>query len=125
LVTKPDTLTVLVVAHEDQIRATATDALQNRGFGVVLTRCGRQAVEAVRRDRTIDLLVTEMDLPDLDGITLAQLAQRHRPDLKVLLLSADRAELRVAAKFDLYGLKEPVRAEVLATVASDIVRARS
>lgn len=89
----------------------------------MLARCGRQAVEAVRRDRTIDLLVAEMDLPDLDGITLAQLAQRHRPDLKVLLLSADRAELRVAAKFDLYGLKEPVRAEVLATVASNIVHA--
>ena len=123
--TRPDTLTVLVVAHEDQLRATTTNALQDRGFGVVLTSFGRQAVEAVRRDRTIDLLVAEMDLPDLDGITLAQLAQRHRPDLKVLLLSADRAELRVAAKFDLYGLKEPVRAEVLAAVASDIVRAGS
>jgi hypothetical protein len=62
-----------------------------------------------------------MDLVDLDGITLAQLAQRHRPDLKVLLICADASELRTVANFGLHGLTEPVRADVLATVASDIV----
>lgn len=117
----PGTRTALIAADEDRLRATAIDALTDHGFGVVSAKCGRQAVEAIRRDRSIALLIAEMDLPDLDGITLAQLAQRHRPDLKVLLLSSDRSALRVAARFGLHGLDESVRADVLAAVAGDIV----
>lgn len=111
--------TVLLVTQEDQPRGATTDILQGLGFDVILAKDGRHAVEAVRREPAIDLLIAPMDLSDLDGITLAQLAQLHRPDLKVLLLCADLSELRTAARFELYGLEAPVAPHVLAAVASD------
>jgi DNA-binding NtrC family response regulator len=112
---------VLLVTEEHQPHGAMTDALEDRGFDLGLANCGRQAVGAIRRDRAIDLLVAAMDLSDLDGITLAHLAQRHRPDLNVLLLCADLSELRTVTRFGLYGLQEPVQADVLASIASDIV----
>ena len=114
---------VLLVSEEDQPCGATIDLLQDRGFGVGLARNGRQAVEAVRCDRTIDLLVSAMDLADLDGITLAQLAQCHRPRLDILLLCTDPQELRTAARFGLHGLKEPVQPDVLAAAARGILSA--
>lgn len=116
--------TVLLVTQEDQPRGAMTDVLQDRGFGVGVAKCGRHALEMVRRDGEIDLLVAAMDLSDLDGITLAQLAQRHRPDLKVLLLCGDPSELRAAADFGLRGLKEPIGPDVLAAAVSEFAGVR-
>jgi DNA-binding NtrC family response regulator len=116
--------TVLLVTQEDQIHGAMTDVLQDRGFGVGVAKCGRHAVELVRRDGEIDLLVAAMDLSDLDGITLAQLAQHHRPDLKVLLLCGGPSELCAAANFGHRGLKEPVEAGVLAAAVSDVAGQR-
>jgi DNA-binding response OmpR family regulator len=60
---------------------------------------GSPVVVAVRSsliDRQIDLLVTDVGLPNLNGKQLADLARQHRPNLKILFITgyADKAGVR-------------------------------
>ena len=120
--TTPAAPTVLVVGDDDEERTDAADALETRGFAVIEATHGRQALHVVQRDRTVDLLVAALDMPDLDGITLAQLVHRIRPDLKVLLV-VDRAGAKAAAAFDLACLAAPIRGEALAAEAQQLLGA--
>ena len=79
---------ILVVEDEEQVRAYAVETLRALNYA---TREAGDAVTALRmiEDRTkeIDLLLTDVVLPDLDGRQLAQTARGIRPALKVLFMS--------------------------------------
>ncbi|MEK7347612.1 MAG: ATP-binding protein [Candidatus Eisenbacteria bacterium] len=80
--------TVLVVEDEDLVRAVIRKSLELHGYKVIEARDGREGLDLLERDSTVvDLIVTDVMLPQMSGLELAQRAARLNRDLKVLYIS--------------------------------------
>jgi len=80
--------TVLVVEDEDGVRELVRKVLVEHGHAVLTARHGRDALlVAERYERPIDLLVTDVVMPEMGGGELAGRLTELRPDLKVLYIS--------------------------------------
>lgn len=75
---------VLVVEDEEQVRHMTVDALRELGYTVVQASNGNQALEQLRLQPRIDLMFTDIVMPDMTGRVLADHAREMRDDLKVL-----------------------------------------
>jgi two-component system cell cycle sensor histidine kinase/response regulator CckA len=90
---------VLLVEDEEAVRRFAVRALAARGHTVLEADCGESALDllgdlvAGRGASGVDLLVSDVVMPGVDGHTLSRLVREERPDLKVILMSgyADEA----------------------------------
>ncbi|MDB5453121.1 MAG: hypothetical protein JWO33_1699 [Caulobacteraceae bacterium] len=77
--------TILVVEDHEDLRAYSTAVLRDLGYHVLEAANGRAALETLQNTRKVDLLFTDVVLPDgMDGRRLADEARKKRPDLKVL-----------------------------------------
>ncbi len=80
--------TILVVDDEPLIRTLLMLILEQGGFAVFSAENGAEALSIARRygDR-IDLVVSDVLMPEMDGATLASRLRTERPNLQVLLMS--------------------------------------
>ena len=80
--------TVLLVEDEDAVRSFAARALRMRGYQVMEANGGEAGLEIVRKHPgAIDLLITDVVMPGMDGPTLVRAARRLRPDMRILFMS--------------------------------------
>jgi CheY-like chemotaxis protein len=79
--------TVLVVEDEALVRMLIVDVLDELGYQVLEARDANEAMPALSSGKPIDLLLTDVGLPGLNGRQLAEVARQHRPDLRVLFLT--------------------------------------
>jgi PAS domain S-box-containing protein len=80
--------TVLIVEDQQAVRGLARKMLQERGYHVLEASDGREALSIVRRHSgEIDLLLTDVVMPGMDGRTLSEQLRELRPNLKVILMS--------------------------------------
>ena len=81
--------TILLVEDEDPVRLFSARALRGKGYKVVEMRTGEAAVEFLEsgEQEPIDLLITDVMMPGIDGPTLIRIAREHRPGLKVICIS--------------------------------------
>jgi two-component system cell cycle sensor histidine kinase/response regulator CckA len=80
--------TVLVVEDDDQLRRLAHRALAAQGYAVLEAERGSTAIDIARRHPgRIDLLLTDMVMPDTNGRKLADHLRSSRPGLRVLFMS--------------------------------------
>jgi CheY-like chemotaxis protein len=78
---------VLVVEDDDAVRALAVRALEGAGYHVVASSGGRAALEAARAVRSLDLLLTDVVMPEMNGRELAEEVRRIAPGARVLYMS--------------------------------------
>ena len=82
------TETVLVVEDEEGVRELVRHILVDHGYAVLTARHGRDAIQiAERYERPIDLLVTDVVMPEMGGGELVERLTELRPTLKVLYIS--------------------------------------
>jgi CheY-like chemotaxis protein len=82
------TETVLLCEDDDAVRRMANEMLAAAGYTVLVARNGTQAREVARaHGRPLDLLVTDVIMPDTNGRALADQLQAAQPDLEVLFIS--------------------------------------
>lgn len=80
--------TVLLVEDEDAVRVFGSRALTNKGYRVLEAIDGEQALDVINEfDDPIDLIITDVMMPGMDGHTLVRLVQEELPDIKVILMS--------------------------------------
>lgn len=80
--------TVLLVEDEDAVRLFASRALKNKGYAVIEAKNGEKAMEAIELSgRRLDLLITDVMMPAMDGPTLVKAVREKFPDLKVIFIS--------------------------------------
>lgn len=80
---------ILLVEDEEAFRYAAAKALRESGYDVVAVPDYRDALAALESERPIDLLLTDIVMPDrVNGFALARMARMRRLDLKVLYMSA-------------------------------------
>jgi CheY-like chemotaxis protein len=86
---------VLVVEDEALVRMLVAQTLEEAGFSVREAAEAEGALEVLRGDDAIRLMVTDVGLPGLNGRRLAEAVRAERPDMKVLFMTgyADTALL--------------------------------
>ncbi len=79
---------VLVVEDEPDVRRMAERILTKGGYAVIGTARGAEAVEICgRTEQAIDLLLTDVIMPEMLGTELVEKARTERPDLRVIYMS--------------------------------------
>jgi CheY-like chemotaxis protein len=76
---------VLLVEDEMLIRMFAADALQEAGYHVVESRDGVEALAILELRPEIQALVTDLVMPNLDGISLIKVVRESRPTLAIVV----------------------------------------
>ncbi|HVU29983.1 MAG TPA: response regulator [Sphingomicrobium sp.] len=79
--------TVLLVEDEPMVRSVAERALTRHGYKVVTADNGEDALEFLGRGEPIELLISDVVMPGMDGPTMVREARKSRPDLKILFMS--------------------------------------
>ncbi|MDG2339687.1 MAG: ATP-binding protein, partial [Paracoccaceae bacterium] len=79
---------VLLVEDEAPVRAFASRALKLKGFSVLEAACAEEALELLTDETlTVDIFVTDVVMPGIDGPTWVVEALKHRPNTKVVFVS--------------------------------------
>jgi signal transduction histidine kinase len=91
---------VLVVDDDPAVRTTTVDVLRELGYDVREAGGGQRALELLRRDNHIEVLLTDVVMPGMSGAELARLASSVRPRLTILFMSgyADPQEITGALR---------------------------
>jgi PAS domain S-box-containing protein len=80
--------TVLLAEDDHSVRTLTSRVLRNLGYTVLVASNGAEAVSlAASYEQSIDLLLTDVIMPDLNGRALADRLCRHRPRMRVLYIS--------------------------------------
>jgi two-component system, cell cycle sensor histidine kinase and response regulator CckA len=110
------TETVLLVEDEAPVRSSIRRALERQGYTVLDAAHGLDAVAAFERADHVDLLLSDVVMPQLGGRPLVERLRRSKPDLPALLMSGysqddpgDQVPL-IQKPFDMTALVERVRA---------------
>ncbi|MDX2204711.1 MAG: response regulator [Hyphomicrobiaceae bacterium] len=79
---------VLLVEDEDAVRNFAARALSRQGYDVLEAASGLEALEVMEREQgRIDLVVSDVIMPEMDGPTMLKEMRKTRPDLKIIFVS--------------------------------------
>ncbi|QOZ78531.1 response regulator [Bradyrhizobium sp. CCBAU 53351] len=81
------THTVLVVDDDPAVLDVVVDMLEELGCEVISADSGADALDRLRQNQKISILITDINMPGMDGHELAELARRRKPELKILQLS--------------------------------------
>jgi PAS domain S-box-containing protein len=95
--------TVLIVDDEPSVRMLVTEVLAELGYTAIESADGVSALQVLRSDTRIDLLVTDVGLPGgMNGRQLADFGRTARPALKILFITgyAERAVMDVGGGLD-------------------------
>ena len=119
--------TVLLVEDEDAVRMGGVRALTSRGYTVHEASSGVEALEIYNElDGKIDIVVSDVVMPEMDGPTLLGELLKLRPDIKFVFVSgyaedAFAKNLPAEAKFGF--LPKPFSLKQLATVVKEVLEA--
>jgi DNA-binding response OmpR family regulator len=105
---------ILVADDEVMIRNLVTILLQRQGFIVLSASDGKEGLELSRKyPGPIDLVITDVEMPRLNGMDLCAHLLQERPGIKVLVMSgADMSEI-VSQNVNMPFLPKPCDGEVL------------
>jgi two-component system cell cycle sensor histidine kinase/response regulator CckA len=118
--------TVLLVEDEPMVRGVAERALSRHGYQVITADNGEDALEILGRGEVIDLLISDVVMPGMDGPAMVEEARKSRPDLKVLFMSGYAEEqLRNSIDVDNVSfLPKPFSVQELAEAAKRTLEAK-
>ena len=115
--------TVLVVEDETMVRTVAERALVRHGYTVLVAENGEAALEILEREKKIDLMVSDVVMPTMDGPTTAREARKLHPDLPILFISG-YAEEQLRKSIDVPNvsfLAKPFSVQQLAETVRDVL----
>jgi CheY-like chemotaxis protein len=78
---------VLLVEDEAFLRELVMENLQDAGYSVFEAGDGHAGVAILGSDVRIDVLLSDIKLPDIDGYEVARIGKKLRPELKVILMT--------------------------------------
>jgi PAS domain S-box-containing protein len=116
--------TVLVVEDEPVVRGLIVEVLSDLGYRAIEAADGQQGVDALHSRRRIDLLITDIGLPGINGRQVADAGRARRPDLKVLFMTGYAENAALASGFLEPGMAmitKPFAMEHLATRIREII----
>jgi two-component system cell cycle sensor histidine kinase/response regulator CckA len=114
---------ILIVEDEDAVRSFSARALSNKGYEVFEAVSGESALEKIDElDQPLDLVVTDVIMPEMDGMALGKKLKQSQPDLPIIYMSgytedrfkSDRGE-------EMHFLPKPFTLKQLATKVKEVL----
>jgi CheY-like chemotaxis protein len=78
--------TILLVEDEELLRAGVQEVLEIQGYKVITAPDGQQALACLGAE-TIDLIITDLVMPKMDGVDFVKQLREVKPDLPVIVVS--------------------------------------
>jgi signal transduction histidine kinase/DNA-binding response OmpR family regulator len=113
--------TILFVDDDPLIAMSTTEMLEDLGHRVIGASSGFHALDIIKSERPIDLMVTDHVMPGMTGIELAAASRAVRPALPILLATG-YADLPEGAQLDLPRLAKPYHQEQLRARLDQLLR---
>jgi two-component system cell cycle sensor histidine kinase/response regulator CckA len=116
--------TILIVEDEDAVRRLVRSTLERRGYRVLVASGGPDALHIAHNEEHIDLLVTDLVMPQMSGVEVAASICKMRPGIRVLFMSGytDRSLQKTAALPDATEfLQKPFTPAVLANRIREVL----
>ncbi len=119
---------ILVVDDELLIRDLLYDFFQDQGWEISIASDGKKAME-ILKSKDIDLLLTDIKMPEMDGLELTKYVRENYPDMPVVLMtgfpSVDSAVTALRAKVEDYIVKPFNINKLYKTVESKVNESKS
>ncbi len=117
--------TVLLVEDEDAVRVFSARALRNKGYTVLEAKSGEAAMSVLGSEGgEIDLLITDVVMPEMDGPRLIREVRERRPDIKVICISGyaeDAFRKKLDQSADIHFLPKPFSLNQLAGTVKKVM----
>jgi two-component system cell cycle sensor histidine kinase/response regulator CckA len=117
--------TIMLVEDDDPVRIFGARALRNKGYTVIEAKSGEAALELIRDGgQRIDLLITDVVMPRLDGPGLIREVREIHPALKVVFISGyaeDSFRQRLDRDADIHFLPKPFSLKQLAGKVKEVM----
>ena len=91
------------------VRAVAERALTRHGYTVLVAENGEAALEILAREGKVDLMISDVVMPTMDGPTTVRAARKLQPDLPILFISG-YAEEQLRKSIDIPNVSLPRQA---------------
>jgi two-component system cell cycle sensor histidine kinase/response regulator CckA len=117
--------TVLLVEDEDAVRMFGARALRNKGYNVVEAPSGEEALKLLDEGaERIDVLVSDVVMPGMDGPAMVRQVRDRHPDMKVIFISGyseDSVRKRMDVEGNVHFLAKPFTLQQLAGKVKEIM----
>jgi PAS domain S-box-containing protein len=117
--------TILIVEDDSSVRFTVTELLKELGYSYIEAENAAAAIPHLQADQPIDLLVTDVGLPNMNGRQLAEIGRQYRPDLKVLFITGYAEKAAIRSEFlgpDMQMLGKPFTVDALGEKIRQIIQ---
>ena len=100
----------MIVDDDPEVRIIVAEFLRDIGYEVIQAPGGAEALNLLEHNPDLRMIITDIRMPDMSGIELADLATRRQSDLKIILISGYFVSQQVQRRF----LRKPFRMRDLA-----------
>jgi two-component system, cell cycle sensor histidine kinase and response regulator CckA len=117
--------TIMLVEDDDPVRIFGARALRNKGYRVIEAKSGEEALTLIRESKDkVDLLITDVVMPQMDGPRLVREVREIHPEMKVIFISGyteDAFRQRLDSDGDVDLLPKPFSLKQLATKVREVL----
>ncbi len=100
---------LMIVDDDPEVRVIVAEFLEDFGYRVLQANGGAQALDLLAHTSDLRMIISDIRMPDMTGIELANIATQRRRDLKVILISGYFVSQQVERRF----LRKPFRMKEL------------
>ena len=119
--------TIMLVEDDDPVRIFGARALRNKGYRVIEAKSGEVALALIRDpDEEVDLLITDVVMPQMDGPALVREVRTTHPEMKVIFISGyteDAFRQRLDSNGGIDFLSKPFSLKQLAAKVREVLAA--
>ncbi len=115
---------ILLVEDEDAVRTFSVRALANKGYEVLGAESGEAGLAEFKKDESkkLDLLITDVVMPGMDGPTMAAKIRQNNPELKIIFMSGyTEDKLKDHMDANTFFLPKPFTLKQLAAKVKDVL----
>ncbi|MFP3546571.1 response regulator [Rhizobium sp. SIMBA_035] len=119
---------VLVVEDDDAVRFLISEVLADLSYEVLEAATPDAALPIIMSEQSIDLLISDVGLPGMNGRQLAEIARQQRPELPILFVTGYAENATIKSDFlgsDMAMIAKPFSNDVLASTIRDMISSKS
>ena len=118
--------TILVVDNHETVLKTIVEVLENANFLVLSADCGASAVKLAEETyRTIDLLLSDVNMPGMSGPDLGEILKKARPNLHVMLMSGGEGGTLLVLNYGWAFMQKELVAGKLVKMVTDVLHSEN